>query len=39
MSIDWTEAPDDATHWDIRGAVWCKHLYFWCYARWNAKAA
>jgi hypothetical protein len=35
MSIDWTEAPDDATHWDIRGAVWCKHLYFWCYGRWN----
>ena len=32
---DWTEAPDDATHWDTRGAVWCKHLYFWCYGRWN----
>ena len=32
---DWTEAPDDATHWDIRGAVWCKRLYFWCYGRWN----
>jgi len=35
---DWTEAPDDATHWDIRGAVWCKHLYFWCYGRWNYEA-
>ena len=32
---DWTEAPDDATHWDTMGAVWCKHLYFWCYGRWN----
>jgi len=32
---DWTEAPEGATHWDTRGAVWCKHLYFWCYGRWN----
>ena len=32
---DWREAPEGATHWDIRGAVWCKHLYFWCYGRWN----
>ena len=32
---DWTAAPNDATHWDIRGAVWCKRLYFWCYGRWN----
>ena len=32
---DWTEAPDDATHWDTRGAVWCKFSYFWCYGRWN----
>ena len=32
---DWTEAPEGATHWDTRGAVWCKHLYFWYYGRWN----
>jgi hypothetical protein len=32
---DWTEAPDDATHWDTMGAVWCKHLYFWYYGLWN----
>ena len=36
---DWTEAPDDATHWDTRGAVWCKHLHFWCYGRWNHEGA
>ena len=35
---DWTEAPDDATHWDTRGAVWCKFSYFWCYGRWNYEA-
>ena len=32
---DWTEAPEGATHWDTRGAVWCKHLCFWYYGRWN----
>ena len=36
---DWTEAPEGATHWDTRGAVWCKHLYFWCYGRWNHEGA
>ena len=35
---DWTEAPDDATHWDVRGAVWCKFSYFWCYGRWNYES-
>jgi len=36
---DWTEAPEGATHWDTRGAVWCKHLHFWCYGRWNHEGA
>ena len=35
---DWTEAPEGATHWDTRGAVWCKFSYFWCYGRWNYEA-
>ena len=36
---DWTEAPEGATHWDTRGAVWCKHLHFWYYGRWNHEGA
>ena len=29
MNIDWTEAPDDATHWDALGGCFCNEQGWW----------